>query len=97
MHGVVNDKIRAMTSADPGITGRAIEAMRENPAIKIYIANKEKELQRPLEIEDFRTDKRLREWVKSKIIEANKEEFEPIFAAYETKAKELAGATPVAA
>lgn len=97
MHGVVNDKIRAMTSADPGITGRAIEAMRENPAIKIYIANKEKELKRPLEIEDFRTDKRLREWVKSKIIEANKEEFESIFAAYETKAKDLKGATPVAA
>lgn len=90
----INDKIRAMTSADPGITTGAIEAMRENPIIKAYIANREKQLERPLELEDFRTDKRLREWVKSKIIEANKQEFESIFATYETKKAELVSRSP---
>ena len=85
MVGVINEKIRAITSANPGATDKAIEDMRENPAIKVYIGNKEKALQRLLELEDFRTDKRLREWVKSKIIEAHKEEFQPIFASYETK------------
>ena len=89
MVGVINERIRAITSSNPGATDKAIEAMRENPVIKVYIGNKERALQRLLEVEDFRTDKRLREWVKSKIIETYKEEFQPIFASYETKVNDL--------
>ena len=81
----VNEGIRAITSNAPEATTNAIEAMRANPAIRIYMDNKEKEFGRALELEDFRTDKRLREWVKSKIIEANQDVFQPIFASYETK------------
>ena len=81
----VNERIRAITSNTPEATTNAIEAMGANPAIRKYMDNKEKEFGRVLELEDFRTDKRLREWVKSKIIEANQDEFKPIFASYETK------------
>ena len=52
---------------------------------KTYIANKEKTLQRLLEIEDYRTDKMLQGWVKKRIIESNEEDFQPIFASYEPK------------
>ena len=89
MMALVNDKIRAITSSDQNVTAKAIEAMRTNPAMKVYMENKEKSLERPLEMKDFRSDKRLREWVKSKIIEAHKEEFQPIFASYETKVNDL--------
>jgi hypothetical protein len=46
-------------------------------------------LQRLLEVEDYRTDKMLRSWVKKRIIDANEEEFQPIFASYETKINTL--------
>ncbi len=44
--GLVNDRIRALTTADPGITGRAIDDLRENPDLRNYIATKERTLQR---------------------------------------------------
>ena len=87
--GLINDKIRALTSSDPGITEKAIDGMMDNPAMKAYIANKEKTLQRLLEVEDYRTDKMLRGWVKKRIIEANQEEFQSMFASYETKINTL--------
>ncbi len=83
--GLVNDRIRALTSADPGITERAIDDLRESPDLRTYIANKERTLQRLLEVEDFRTDKTLREWVKKWIIEAYPGEFQGVFAEYEGK------------
>lgn len=89
MMGFVNDKIRAITAKNVEATAQAIEAMKANPLLKAYMENKEKSLERPLELEDFRTDKRLREWVKSKIIENNPEEFQALFASYETKINAL--------
>jgi plasmid replication initiation protein len=86
---LINDKIRALTSSDPSVTEKAIDGMTDNPAMKTYISNKEKTLQRLLEVEDYRTDKMLRSWVKKRIIEANEEEFQPIFASYETKINTL--------
>lgn len=85
LNGLINDNIRALTSADPGITGQAIEDLRENPDLKNYIAHKERILQRLLEVEDFRTDKTLREWVKQWIMEAHPAEFQPILSLYEQK------------
>jgi plasmid replication initiation protein len=82
---IVNESIRTITTAQPEATGTAIEAMRANPLIKVYMDNKEKALNRALELDDFRTDKRLREWVKSKIMEAYPDVFQPIFVTYETK------------
>lgn len=82
---LMNEKIRAITASDPNTTADAIEAMRANPAIKVYMDNKERSLGRLLELEDFRTDKKLREWVKKKIIDAHPEDFQDIFASYETK------------
>ena len=89
MATLINDKIRALTSSDPSVTEQAIDGMADNPAMKTYISNKEKTLQRLLEVEDYRTDKMLRSWVKKRIIDANEEEFQPIFASYETRINTL--------
>ena len=43
---LINDMIRALTSSDPSVTERAIDGMADNPAMKAYISNKEKALQR---------------------------------------------------
>ena len=83
--GLVNDKIRALTSAEPGITDQAITAIRENPVLSTYIGQRERSLERLLDVDDFRTDKGLRRWVIKWITEAYPAEFQPIYAEYETK------------
>ena len=83
--GLVNDKIRALTSAEPGITDQAIEALRETPSLTGYIGRMESTLGRLLEVEDFRTSKPLRGSVKKWIIEAHPAEFQQIYAEYEPK------------
>ena len=73
--GFVNDRIRELTHQDAGVTARAIEAVKIHGLCKNYIALKEEELNRPVEIEDFRQDRTLRHWVKDQIVELYKEEF----------------------
>ena len=87
--GLVNEKIRTLTSSDPAVTEKAIDGMTDNPAMKAYIANKERGLGRLLELEDYRTDRMLREWVKKRIIDSHPEDFQTLFASYETKINTL--------
>ncbi|MEK7255586.1 MAG: replication initiation protein [Bacteroidota bacterium] len=85
----INEKIRELTTADPGITQRAIDALCENSVSKTVIDEQEKTLQRPLDIEDFRHERILREMVKAKIVELENPHFAPILQAHEMQVKSL--------
>ena len=73
----VNSQIRALPPEHPGLTDEAIAQLRQNPLAQTFIAQKEDTLKRPLDVEDFRQDRTLREWVKNQIIELRKPAFQP--------------------
>lgn len=87
----INEQIRMVTNEDPDITKRAIRALRRNPFVKSMIANKEKQLERKLKLEDFRQDKGLRDMVKGKIVELVPEQFADMLLQYEERLAELEG------
>ena len=71
----VNEIIRTITKENPQITNEAITALSENYITKAILDEKETVLGRPLEIEDFRKYKILREMVKGKIMEIKEDAF----------------------
>ncbi len=73
----INGKIRELTTDDPTLTEAAIAALHRNPLVQTFIAQREEALRRPLEMEDYRQDRTLREWVKTQIVEAKKSHFQP--------------------
>ncbi len=75
----INDTIRELTTANPALTNQAIDALYENTVSKTVIDEQEKLLARTLGIEDFRHERILREMVKAKIVELEKEKFKPLF------------------
>ncbi|MBK8566796.1 MAG: RepB family plasmid replication initiator protein [Saprospiraceae bacterium] len=81
--GNINDKIRELTTANPDLTNQAIEALYENPVSKSVIDEQEKTLFRELTIEDFRQERILREMVKAKIVELERDNFSPLYDSYE--------------
>ncbi len=85
----INDKIRDLTLTFPNLTQESIEALKEAPFYKKYIIQQEEILGKKLEVEDFRQDKKLREGVKLKIMELQKEEFEAIWDNYNSKMRIL--------
>ncbi len=85
----INNKIRDLTAQYPDLTQDAINALRLNPFFKSYIEKREKVLEKNLGVEDFRQDKKLREWVKAKIVELKNDAFEDILKDYENKVKSL--------
>lgn len=85
----INELIRGIVSADPGATERAVQEVRDNQIAMGYIENKEKTLNRLLELDDFRKDKKLRAWVTNRIMEAHKPIFEPTLTAFDIKIKAL--------
>lgn len=87
----VNDKIRELTAADPELTSLAIQSLYENPVSKTVIEEQEKTLVRPLDIEDFRHQRILREMVKAKIVDLEKGHFSSLFEEYETQVAQLKG------
>jgi plasmid replication initiation protein len=91
-----NDRIRELTTEQPNATEDAIRLLKESPVTRGIIEEKQKIAGRLLEIEDFRQDRMLREFVKGKIFEMNQHrftdvlaEFEPKLAESEAKLKEL--------
>lgn len=84
----VNERIKELTEEQPDITNRAIEELKEGPTL-VIIEEKEKTLKRPLELEDYRQDRILREMVKSKIVDLAKDRFEDILADFEKQKKAL--------
>lgn len=84
----LNERIKVVTAEQVDITARAIEILREEPT-SIIIDEKEEELGRPLELEDYRQDRILRELVKGKIIDLTKDQFADILEVFEKKKKKL--------
>jgi plasmid replication initiation protein len=80
---LINDKIRALLAIKPNLTIQAIENMKTQPLPQTMINIKEKQLGRPLQVEDYRQDEFLREAVKVNIIELEKAEFEEIFKRFD--------------
>lgn len=85
----INNKIRDLTAQYPALTQDAIDSLRMNPFFKSYIEKREKILEKTLGVEDFRQDKKLREWVKAKIVELKNQEFEEMLKEYDLKVKQL--------
>jgi plasmid replication initiation protein len=85
----VNDKIREMVTANPELTNKAIAKIAKSQLAKVIIKEKEKELGRPLEIEDYRQDRTLREFVKNTIVEMQMKQFLGIFEKYEADLEKL--------
>ena len=73
----INQVIRDLAGREPGLAEQAVAEFQQNPITKAYIINKEKILARPLEMDDYRQDPTMREWVKLKIIELRRDAFEP--------------------
>lgn len=84
----INDKIRTLTANNPSITLNAIEFVKQSKSGSFRL--KTLALETP-DIEHFRTDNVLRDFVKECIIEMNNEEFEPIFVKYEELIKNAFG------
>jgi len=75
---LLNERIKQVTTEQPDITDRAIARLGESPVVKQLIEKKERTLKRTLEVEDYRKDETLREFVKGKIIELAGDRFADI-------------------
>jgi plasmid replication initiation protein len=79
----INERIREITNSDPGITERAVKALNRNPALKGFVERKAKSLGRPLDMDDYRNDRTLRDLVKGMIIELAKDRFADVEADFD--------------
>lgn len=78
----INDKIREMVTANPELTEKAISKIAKSRIAKVIIKEKEEKLGRPLDVEDYRQDRTLREFVKNTIMEMKMNHFTEILDAY---------------
>ena len=85
----VNERIKKITVTDEEVTNRAIRAIKKNILTSAIIRTKEKELERPLEIEDFRKDRQLRTLVISNIVKLEEVQFKDILDHYQEKIENL--------
>lgn len=83
-------RIRELTASKPDLTNEAITSLRTHPMSKKLIEDREKELGQPLDVQDFRDDRTLRELVKNRIFELHKPDFADILADFEPKIADLA-------
>lgn len=85
----VNERIKKITATDEEVTNRAIRSIKKNILTSAIIRTKEKELDRPLEIEDFRKDRQLRTLVISNIVKLEEVQFKDILDHYQEKIENL--------
>ena len=85
----VNAVIKNLTQEDPTLTLSAVNELKTSPMTKIVIEAEEIKLGRPLDLEDFRQTKMLRDLVKGKIAELRPESFLEILHDFEIKEKIL--------
>ncbi len=92
----INEMIREITKNDPKLSDDAMDLLRQNPMAKTYIRQKEDAMARPLDLEDFRQDRTLREWMKNSMVELRPDafqkkidEFSEKIAAVEAKLKAM--------
>ena len=85
----VNERIKKITATDEEVTNRAILAIKQDILHSALIRTKEKELTRPIEVEDFRQDKQLRALVINNIVKLEVEQFKDILDHYQIKIESL--------
>jgi len=83
------ETIKEITTDDPSITDSAIQHLRKQARVKKILLKLEKEVGRPIEIDDFRQSPELRELVIQTIIKFNPATFSPIQLVYNNKIEEL--------
>lgn len=87
----VNAVIKSLTQDDPTLTLTAVNELKTSPMTKIVIDAEEIKLGRPLELEDFRQTKMLRDLVKGKIAELRPARFSEVLHKFEVEEKKLRG------
>lgn len=81
----VNDQIRFLITEKPDIRQKSIEKIRENSFYEAYISKREMILGRPLTMDDFREDEKLRGLVIEYIVQLERSEFTEILKAFDPK------------
>jgi plasmid replication initiation protein len=72
---LINTRIRELTSQDSTVTQQAIDVLNSRSECMDYIQKLELSLERDLDIDDYRKDSTLRDWVKEQIVELNRDVF----------------------
>lgn len=85
----INDKIREMVAENPLLTDKAIAKIAKSRIAKVIIKEKEEKLGRALEVEDYRQDRTLREFVKNTIMDMKMTHFANILEEYEMAIEKL--------
>ncbi len=78
----INDQIKVLTTEQPEVTAQAIASLRDNPYAKVILEKKEKSAKKPLELEDYRKDKMLRDLVRQAIVDQHPDIFNEIMEKY---------------
>lgn len=87
----INEVIRVITDQDENITLQAIEAIRANTLTMALVKLKEQNLDRKLEVQDYRDDKHLRAMVINSIVQSQPQHFEPVYVRYHPQISALEG------
>lgn len=85
----INEVIRVITDQNESITLQAIDAIRSHHLTMALVKLKEQNLDRRLEVQDYRDDKHLRAMVIKSIVENQPQYFEPIHDRYQPKINAL--------
>jgi hypothetical protein len=86
---LIFDRIKELTSQNPNLTTQAIESLKFTDAGKKAILEEEMNLNRPLEVEDFRQIKALRQLVIESLFVKNIEQFADILDDFNLKMNRL--------
>ncbi|MBK8566469.1 MAG: replication initiation protein [Saprospiraceae bacterium] len=81
----INDQIKALTTDQPEVTALAIDSLKDNPYAKVILEKKEKSNKKPLELEDYRKDKVLRDLVRQAIVDQHPNIFGEIMQKYQPR------------
>lgn len=85
----INDKIKQLTATDETVTLEAIDTIKSNRLTEALVRAKEKSIGRPLQLEDYRQDERLRTMVINTIIQIRRGQFEDILKIFNPKIKAI--------
>ncbi len=85
----IRQRIKTLLVGDSSVLDKAIQGLQTNRQSKKRIEKVEEALQRPLQVEDYRQDEYLREFVIKTIVQQNHIVFSDIFAAFESEMSAL--------
>lgn len=81
----IRERIKTLVASNSLVLEKAIQGIKTNTQGKMRIEKLEAVFERPLEVEDYRQDEYLREFVIKAIVEQNQAVFSDIFAAFESE------------